>query len=135
MIENSTATFTTVPKTPDEIGQLIADHLVLVDGQDGFATFGPFRSGPGYADVSEHTIYMAEGARGFGRGRALLAALEGAAAEQGVQYFIGGISGVNQSAVEFHRSCGYDVVGHLPGVGQKWGQRLDLVLVQKNLQD
>jgi len=35
--------------------------------------------------------------------------------------------------VAFHRRVGFVEVGHLPGVGSKFGRRLDLVLLQREL--
>lgn len=41
------------------------------DGVQGFATYGPFRPGGGYARSQEHTLYLAPDARGAGSGRHL----------------------------------------------------------------
>lgn len=136
VILRSTATFTTIPKTPVDIAELIATReLFLVDPEAGFATFGPFRAGPGYAGVREHTIYFSETAQGQGRGTALLSALELQARRIGIRALIGGLSGDNHRALRFHLANGYAKVAEMPAVGQKFGQQLDLVLVQKNLQD
>lgn len=137
VIRQTTATFTTQEKSTAEVEDLIAERqdAFLVDGGMGFATYGMFRGGPGYADVREHSIYLNNAARGQGRGRALLSDLERRAAARGVRFFVGAISGENDQAVRFHRSCGYSLVGRMPELGQKWDRRLDLVLVQKNLQD
>ena len=137
VIAETTATFTTDPKTAEAVGQLIASRPAqfLVIGQAGFATFGTFRDGPGYVDVREHSIYLQKSAKGAGQGRRLLHALEATGRAQGVSYFVGGISGENVGALAFHAALGYVEVGRMPGLGQKWGRRLDLVLVQKNLQE
>lgn len=137
VIDTTTATFTTERKSVGQIEELVdaRPDAFLVLPQIGFATFGTFRSGVGYAHVREHTIYLDEAACGQGRGRTLLEALEALAARQGVEIFVGGISGDNDAALNFHLRLGYVEVARMPGLGRKWAQNLDLVLVQKNLQD
>tara|TARA_R110002049_G_scaffold10127_6_gene50560 strand:- start:29515 stop:29997 length:483 start_codon:yes stop_codon:yes gene_type:complete len=137
MIRDSLATFTTVEKSVAEVEQMIADRpgAFWVAGRDvqGFVTFGPFRNGPGYASTVEHSIVIAPEAQGCGLGRDLMTqALTGAAA-RGHHAMIAAISGANPGAVFFHEMLGFDRVGHLPQVGRKSGQWLDLILMQKNL--
>ena len=38
----------------------------------GFSTYGPFRAWRGYLYTAEHSVYVAEAARGQGLGRALI---------------------------------------------------------------
>lgn len=137
IIRTTTITFTTAEKSAADIAQLISQQVFLVLEQEGrvtgFATFGPFRSGPGYADTAEHTIYLEPGAQGQGKGRALLQHLQEAARRSGVRHLVGGISGTNTGAVAFHEEMGFKLVGHLPEIGQKFGTRHDLVLMQKSL--
>ncbi len=137
VIETSTATFTTCAKTVEEIASLISERpkAFLVVTEVGFATYGRFREGPGYADAREATVYLANNACGHGTGKALLAELEVNARKAGIRTFVAGASGTNGGAIRFFEREGYFRVGQLPGIGQKFGQRLDLVLMQKNLQD
>lgn len=65
-ILTSTATFTTLPKTQQDLRDMIVERpcLVAQSAQGvvlGFATYGPFRSGPGYVGVAEHSVYVAPG--------------------------------------------------------------------------
>lgn len=135
-IRDTAATFTTEPKTEDEIARLIAQQPVLVTRDPeviGFATYGPFRSGPGYADVVEHSIYVAPGHTGRGTGRALFAALQALAVQNGMRVMVAGVGGENAGAIAFHLSQEFEKVGFLPAVGQKFGRRHDLVFLQKNI--
>lgn len=134
VIADTLVTFTTTPKTVPEVADLIASRPVLVlPGRDGFATYGPFRAGPGYARTVEHTIHLAPQARGTGQGGTLLAALTDHARRAGHHVMVAGISGANPGAVRFHARHGFVQVGHLPQVGHKAGQWLDLILMQKQL--
>lgn len=134
VITNTYITFTTTLKTRSEIESMIRARVVLVlPEQGGFATFGSFRSGPGYAATVEHSIFLAEHARGKGQGAALLFALEDRARMAGCRVMVAGISGANPEAVAFHAHLGYAAVGEMPEVGRKDGIWLDLILMQKNL--
>jgi len=125
-------TFTTTPKTARHIAALRAAGPVLVtENATGFACAGPFRGGPGYADVAELSVHLAPEARGLGLGRALVTALEAALPQVGVM--VAAISGSNPDAVQFHAAMGYLHVGTMPRVGAKGGQRHDLILMQKIL--
>ena len=73
VIADTLITFTTTSKTHNEIVAKIGTGTVLVaTNQRGFATYGPFRAGPGYAATVEHSVMIAPGVRGTGLGRALM---------------------------------------------------------------
>ena len=139
LIRDTLITFTTAPRaegaTQDAI--LDADGAFLVAEDQGavvgFASFGPFRSGPGYACCKEHSIQLAEDARGRGTGTALMARLEGIARKRGVHVLVAGISSANPAGIAFHQKQGFVEVGRMPEVGRKWDQWLDLILMQKIL--
>ncbi|MEO9782603.1 MAG: N-acetyltransferase family protein [Sedimentitalea sp.] len=139
IIRHSTITFTTVERRVDAVQDDIRARgptfQVLENETEvlGFATFGQFRSGPGYARTAEHSIHLAASLRGRGMGRVLMQRLEQVAIEQGIHVLVAGISGSNPAAVAFHEAIGFDVVGRLPEVGFKAGAYLDLVLMQKIL--
>lgn len=142
IIRDTLITFTTIEKTSKEIEQAItnqiaADRPYLVATNSGailgFATYSPFRSGPGYAYTMEHSINLAPTARDRGIGRALLQDLEKQAIISGVHSLIAGVSSANIAAIAFHTACGFALVGTLPQAGRKFDQWLDLVLLQKLL--
>ncbi|MEY8838887.1 N-acetyltransferase family protein, partial [Cribrihabitans sp. XS_ASV171] len=132
-------TFTTLERRPEDIGADIAARgsafLVceLAGKIVGFATYGAFRRGPGYAHTVEHSIQLEPAARGQGLGRALMARLEDVAREGGHHVMVGGISAANPGGLAFHAAIGFVEVGRLPQVGRKHGRWLDLVLMQKIL--
>lgn len=137
MIRDTLATFTTVEKSLTEITGLIEQRTFLVaehsDRFAGFATYGPFRGGPGYVATAEHSVIVGASFRGSGVGRALMANLEANAGKDNIHTLIGAVSGANPGAIAFHEAMGFHVAGRLSEAGQKNNQWLDLVLMQKIL--
>jgi len=117
-------------------------HPVVVAVDDrtgvvaGWGTWGDFRDSlvrPGYRFTAEHTIHVAEGHRGMGLADRLLYELVARAEAAGKRVLVGAIDGDNLRSIRFHERHGFVVTGRLPGVGEKFGRRLDLVLVQREL--
>lgn len=142
-IRNSAITFTATEKRPEEVADLIrarmaAGHafLVATDTQGqvrGFATYGQFRSGIGYARTVEHSVILSAGARGNGLGRALMTAIEAHAQAAGAHQIIGGVSAENPAGLRFHLALGYAECARIREAGYKFGRYMDLVLMQKFL--
>ncbi len=143
-ILNTTAVWYDAPKT---LGEIVAWHAARVGdgypvivfdaggGVEGYATYGPFRAFPGYRLTAELSLYVEAGARGRGIGRALLAGLVEHAGAAGLRALIGGVEAENGASLALHRALGFEEVGRLPGVGQKFGRWLTLVFMQKTLDD
>lgn len=116
-----------------------AGQAVLVAEQDGrvvgWAAWGPFRSKAGYRLTMEHTLYVAESARGQGVGRLLMAGILETAAAAGVHVLVGAVSADNEASIALHERFGFVDVGRMPQVGAKFGRWLDLVLLHKQLDD
>tara|TARA_R110000751_G_C13745586_1_gene477878 strand:+ start:707 stop:1183 length:477 start_codon:yes stop_codon:yes gene_type:complete len=130
-------TFTTDTKSDASVAQMIAERagafrVAETDGTvAGFATFGSFRSGPGYRHTAEHSIMLGPQARGRGLGRALMDALESDAKAADIHLLVAGISGGNPDAVAFHNRLGFAHSGRIPQAGYKFGQWFDLILMHK----
>ena len=138
VIRDTLATFTTVEKDPATLAAQISAGApwwvaCVNDSVQGHATYGQFRSGPGYARSMEHSIHLSEDAQGHGLGRALMAALEAHARAHGVHVMVAGISSENPAGQAFHARMGYAPSGRVLQAGYKWGRYLDLVLMQKIL--
>ena len=140
-IRDTTVTFTTEEKTVDGLSRLISDRqaagwgfFVAEDqGIRGFASYGPFRAGPGYARSFEHTVLLDPRARGRGLGRALMTAVLDHAQSAGAHVMIAGISSENVDAAAFHAAMGFAQTARVPEVGYKFGRYLDLLIFQKIL--
>lgn len=138
IIRDTAATFTNAEKEVAELVQAnAAGRPFFVAEQDGkvvgFATYFPFRSGPGYARTKEHTIQLAPDARGKGFGRGLMEAVEEHARDAGVHTIWAGISSENPDGKAFHAALGYEEIAVLPEVGRKFGRWMDLILMRKVL--
>jgi len=110
------------------------DHGAVV----GWATYGDFRDSrrwPGYRFTVEHSIHVAQTHWGRGVGRALLFELAEVARSARKRVMIAAIDSTNIRSIDFHARLGFDVVARMPGVGEKWGRRLDLVLMQHDLDE
>lgn len=141
-IENTAVTFNPVPKTADDILDMIlakasAGHAFLV-AEDagrviGQASYGQFRGGQGYATCMEHSISLLPDTPRKGLGRALLTAVEDHARAGGAHQMIAGVSGENADGRAFHARMGYTEVATIAQAGFKFGRYMDLVLMQKFL--
>lgn len=142
VIRDTLITFNAVEKTEAELRDMLAakardGYPFLVAEEEGqvlgFATYGQFRGGVGYAHTMEHTIILAPEAQGRGLGRSLMSAIEEHARARGAHSMIAGVSAANSAGIAFHAAAGYVRVAVLPEVGFKAGQWLNLVLMQKIL--
>jgi L-amino acid N-acyltransferase YncA len=111
--------------------------LIAEDGGQvlGFGSFGPFRPYEGFRQTVEHLVYVSAAARGKGVGRALLAALVDLARDQGKKVIVGAVDSENESSLTLHRAMGFVETGRMPQIGEKWGKRRTMVLLQKELMD
>jgi L-amino acid N-acyltransferase YncA len=113
--------------------------LVAVDDAEGvlgWASYGDFRDSerwPGYRFTIEHSIHVDETHWGRGIGRALLVELADIARRAGKRVIVAAVDGSNLGSIAFHARLGFDEVARMPGIGDKWGERLDLVLMQRDL--
>jgi phosphinothricin acetyltransferase len=145
LVGTTTYEWTETPHTVEDRAQWLrrkerAAFPVLVATEQehvvGWGTYGDFRDStrwPGYRFTVEHSIHVDEGHWSRGVGRALLSGLADHARQADKRVMIAAIDGANTRSIEFHARFGFREVARLPGVGEKWGQRLDLVLMQLDL--
>ena len=111
--------------------------LVACDesGVTGFATFGDFRQWPGYRFTVEHSVHVRDDQRGRGTGTALMQELIVRATNLGKHVMIAGVDADNAASLRFHARLGFVEVAHFREVGFKFGRWLDLVFLQRFLDD
>ncbi|MGA7110777.1 MAG: N-acetyltransferase family protein [Terracidiphilus sp.] len=109
-------------------------YPVLVAADDnhiaGFATFGDFRSWPGYRFTVEGTVHIHAEARSRGVGTALLKEIVERARALGKHTMIAGVDSENAASLRFLERFGFERVAHLREVGFKFDRYLDLVFLQ-----
>lgn len=101
----------------------------------GYAAYFPFRAKSGYRLTVEHTILLGPGHRAGGIGRALLDALVDRARAAGLAVMVAGCDAGNVGAIAFHERNGFREVARMPGVGRKRDRPVDLVLLQRDLEE
>ncbi|MDP8915858.1 MAG: N-acetyltransferase family protein [Pseudomonadota bacterium] len=142
VIASSTAVFSEAPVTLENrrawrAARLEAGYPVLSAEEGGevigFGALGPFRVGDGYRATVEHSVHVREDRRGRGVGTALLEALIRRAEAQGARDMIAGLDAANAGSIRMHERLGFESAALLPDVAEKWGRRLDLMLMRKRL--
>lgn len=142
VIATSTAVYREDPASLDDRLQWFnarreQGHPILVAAGDsgilGFASYGDFRSWPGYRFSVEHTVHIRADERGRGVGTMLMQALIRRAAEQDKHVMIGGVDADNEPSLRFHERLGFVRAARLRQVGFKFDRWLDLVFVQRIL--
>jgi phosphinothricin acetyltransferase len=139
-ILTSTASWMTVAKSKSDMADWFAAReaqgfpvLVAEDPATrevaGYASYGPFRAGQGYAGTVEHSVYVQSDFRGHGIAACLMGALIGRAREAGMHLMIGGVSADQEASLRLHGKLGFQEVGRIPGAGRKFGRTLDLVFM------
>lgn len=96
----------------------------------GFAYCNWFKPRPAYRFSAEDSVYLAPQSQGAGLGRALLAELMAQARAAGVRKLIAVIGDSrNAGSIGLHRAVGFTDAGVLRSCGWKFGQWLDVVMM------
>lgn len=144
VLATSTAIFSELPATLDDRLQWFrartdAGYPVLVATDDsgvlGFATFGDFRSWPGYRHTVEHSVHVREDARGRGVGSELVRTLLDRAVALGKHVMVAGVDADNLGSIRLHERLGFRRAGTLHHVGCKFGRWLDLAFLERQLDE
>jgi L-amino acid N-acyltransferase YncA len=112
------------------IERAAATHAWLVAGRAGrvvgYAYATAFNQRPAYRWSTGVSVYVAEGERGRGIGRALYAALFERLRERGFRMALAGITLPNEASVGLHEHLGFEPVGVQREIGWKRGAWRDV---------
>jgi phosphinothricin acetyltransferase len=100
----------------------------------GFGYYGPFRARAAYRYTVEDSVYVRDGVRGQGVGKAIVGALLERARTAGFKQMLALIGdSENTASIGVHASLGFAQVGIMRKVGFKMDRWLDVVTMQKPL--
>lgn len=96
----------------------------------GFATFGPFRSWPGYKQTVENSVYVASETRGKGIAKKLMPYIIEASKKLNMHAMVAGVDAENIASIKLHELFGFIEVAHFKEVGFKFNRWLDLKFLE-----
>ena len=107
-------------------------RLIAVDpAMLGWAALSAVSQRHVYRGVAEVSIYIAEGARGRGVGRALMQALIDSSEAAGIWTLQSGIFKENQPSIQLHLKTGFRILGERERIGQLAGVWRTTVLMER----
>ena len=137
------ASFEEVPPDVDELASRRRDILArglpyLVAERSGrvlgYCYASPYRTRSAYRFTLEDSIYIDQAEVGHGLGRALLANVLDRCTELGYRQMVAVIGGSDTwPSIRLHAALGFTRIGILPAVGFKFGNWVDIVLMQRAL--
>jgi phosphinothricin acetyltransferase len=140
-VRDTAISFETEPPSAEEMAARIAaareTHawVVLEDAGRvaGYAYGGPFMGRAAYRWSTAVSVYLEQGRRRTGAGRALYEALVERLAARGFRTALAGITLPNEPSVALHRALGFEPVGTYRKVGWKHGAWHDVAWSQRPL--
>lgn len=140
-VTGSVVTFDTEPISLERHEEWLASagerHPVLVAEQDGtvvgYGSLTKWATRPAWHRTVELSVYVRDDTRGEGIGPILMEALLERAAAVGHHVVMAQIVADNEPSLAMAERFGFERVGVLREVGEKFGRYLDLVLLQRIL--
>jgi phosphinothricin acetyltransferase len=140
---NGTGSFEEVPPSLEDMTRRYQATLARGQGwfvaEDasgllGYGYYGPYHPRSAFRFTVEDSVYVRDGVRGQGVGKALVAALITHAQAAGYKQMIAQVGdSENVASIGMHASLGFAHAGILRRVGYKFERWLDLVIMQRAL--
>jgi L-amino acid N-acyltransferase YncA len=129
------ATFETeAPDWPAWNEAHLLDHRFVAKRDDvvvGWVALAPVSHRRVYSGVAEVSVYVADGARGQGVGRALLTAVVRSSEEADLWTLQTGIFPENEASLALHRRLGFREVGIRERIGRHHGVWRDVIFLER----
>ena len=143
-VQHSTATLDTEVRTEVEWQQWLDEHpperypaFVAVSGDSnevlGWSALKRWSPRRGYDRCVEVSVYVHHESRGLKVGQNLLQTLIDAAIERGHGYLAARIGAASAASLKLHAKLGFEHVGTMRRVGEKFGEVVDVVLMGRVL--
>jgi len=141
-VERSTCTFQLAPDTPEQRLAWLRDrtpaHPVTVAVHDGsvigWGSLSAWNKREAYSRTVEGSIYIRHDAHRRGLGRALLLDLINRARQLGHHTIVGGACTEQTASLALQKALGFQEIGCLRQVGNKFGRWLDVAYSQLMLE-
>ena len=112
-------------KNHEPVFVAVMNNLVV-----GYATYCQFRERIGFQYSVEHSIYCHHDYQGQGIGSLLMNELISFAKKQNMHTIIACIDSKNTNSIVFHEKHGFLNIGQMKEIGYKFGEFLDMTLMQ-----
>ena len=140
-ILNTTTVFFFEPRSRDQQLEWFQSHgprhPILVAELDGnvigWTSLSPWSDRDAYRDAAETSSFVAEGHRGKGIGRQLKTAIIEEARRLGFHTLVARVAEESAASMHLNEDFGFEHVGTLKEIGQKFGKLLDVHILQKML--
>ena len=140
-VRETAISFESEPPAAEDMARRIADaqraHAWLVLESDGevigYAYGGPFMARAAYQWATSVSVYLEQGRRRTGSGRALYEALFERLVARGHRTALAGIALPNDASIGLHVALGFEPVGTYRRVGWKLGRWHDVAWYQRDL--
>lgn len=139
---HSTATFDTEPVSLEERRRWLAAHesprhpIVVADADGvvvGWASLSPWSQRCAYARAAEVSVYVHRDWRGRGLGRGLLEQLVDRGRAAGLGVLLARVVAESAGSLALHEALGFERIGTMRRVGEKFGRVLDVDLMDLQL--
>ena len=107
---------------------LVAEQNKLVVG---WGSLSQWSDRCAYSDTAEISLYVKEKYQGQGIGKKLMESLIIEGKKVGLHTIIARITQGNKLSIHLHEKFGFEHIGIMKEVGQKFGKRLDVYLMEK----
>ena len=141
-VHTSPATFDTEPMTEawrrgwfdDRVARGLPMLVAVVDrAVAGWCCLSLWSPKGAYETTRDESIYVADGFRGMGVGRALLGAILDEAKRAEVHVVMAGVVACQDASLALHRALGFEQAAYYHHMGYKLGAWHDLIVMQRHL--
>lgn len=140
-ILTTTATFDLEPKTEEQQREWFQrrgdkNPILIAEQNDviiGWASLNQYSDRKAYELTVESSLYIKKDYHGLGVGKKLLKTIIEEGRKIGLHTILAKITANNEISIRLHQSQGFERVGVMKEVGRKFGQFLDVLIMQKML--